>query len=275
MATFAITDNLDWTVSKRPLAYPMIDGSFQRIAEKVAVVRDDNDQFLGTVSPQYEIVQNEDLLSLINPMVAEGTLVIENVGYLNKGAKVFIQAKVNKEYQVIGEDYRSYITLLNGHTANASVAIGTTFTRVICGNTFACAYSDIGEKYRHQVGVTERVLETKAVINYVNGAMETYAKYMETLDSSRCTHTQFRAFLEETYGKDLDKMRNVERLNALFYEGAGNSGQTFHDAFQAVTDFGSNQSRKSSAGRFNYVNFGTGAAVNQRALRVALEMAAV
>jgi hypothetical protein len=43
----------------------------------------------------------------------------------------------------------------------------------------------------------------------------------------------------------------------------------------AVTDFSSNHSRKSEAGRFGYANFGQGATINQRAMEVALEMATV
>ena len=153
MATFAINDKLAWTVSKRTLCYMTADG-LQPWNEKQAVVRDDNDVALGVVSPEYELVQNEDLKSLINPMVSEGVLTIVKQGYLNKGARVFIQAEVNQEFQVVGENYKGLITLLNGHTGNASVAIGTTATRVICGNTFSMAYKDIGEKFRHSAGVT-------------------------------------------------------------------------------------------------------------------------
>lgn len=275
MPAFAVSDNLDWTVSHRALCFMGNSGELERWDERVAVVRDDNGKCLGSVSPDYETVQNSDLLQLIQPMVDEGVLTIENMGYLAHGAKVFAQAKINQEFQVIGEDYNAYITLLNGHVGNASVAIGPSATRVICGNTFAMAYADLSERYRHFTGVNDRVLESVAVTNYVNGAMATYSANVEKLATSTCTSVQFRNFLEATYSKEAAKMRNVEKLNELFYSGAGNEGRTFYDAFNAVTDFGSNQSRRDSAGRFNYVNFGSGSRINQRAMKVALEMAAV
>ena len=277
MTAFAVTNDLNWTVSKRPLFYTRNNGSTAEWSDRVAVVRDDNDHCLGVVSPDYETLQNADLLKLVNPMVEEGLLTVENMGYLNHGARVFAQAKLNKEYSVIGEDYKAYVTLLNGHVGNSAVAIGSTMTRVICGNTFASAYSDISERYRHSEGVTGRVLESTFVVDYVNGAMETYTKYMEKLATTRCTNAQFRSFLEEVYNKPVDKLRDsfVAQLNNLFYNGKGNEGRTYHDAFNAVTEYASNYSRKTSSGRFLYSQFGQGARVNNRALRAGLELAAV
>ena len=274
MATFAINDSLNWTVSKRTLCYMTADG-LQPWNEKHAVVRDDNDVALGVVSPEYELVQNEDLKSLINPMVSEGVLTIVKQGYLNKGARVFIQAEVNQEFQVVGENYKGLITLLNGHTGNASVAIGTTATRVICGNTFSIAYKDIGEKFRHSAGVTERVLESTAIINYVNDAMRKYSEYVETLADTKCTSTQFKQAVEQIYGKPADKLRDsfVDQLNNLFYNGKGNSGKTMYDCFNAVTEYATHYSRKNADGRFNYANFGKGADINRRAMAVLTEMA--
>ena len=275
MTAFAVTDNLDWTVSKRSLCFMGNDGELVKWPSKVAVVRDDNGKCLGAVSPDYETVQNQDLLKLIQPMVDEGVLTVENMGYLSHGAKVFAQAKINQEFQVIGESYKAYITLLNGHIGNASVAIGPSATRVICGNTFAMAYSGLGEKYRHHVGVNEKVLSSQAILNYVDGAMEKYGQYVDKLATARCTETQFRNALESIYNKDTKDIHNAKQLTNLFYSGKGNEGKTFYDAFNSITEFASNYSRKSVAGRLNYSQFGQGATINQRAMAVLTEMATV
>ena len=277
MPAFSITDDLNWTVEKRPLSFPGNDGSPVVWEDKVVVVRSDNGRPLGSVSPGYEAVQNADLKKQVQPLVEEGLLTVSNMGYLSHGAKVFIQARISQEFQVLGEDYQAYITLLNGHTANASVAIGTSAVRVICGNTFAMAYSDIGERYRHTEGVNDRILESTAVVDYVNTCMRTYSEKVEPLATARCTVDQFQDVLEKVYNKEISKMRNVEVMVGLFKEGTGhgNSGKTMYDALNAITDFSSNYSRKASAGRFNYSNFGTGVSINARAMEVLTEMAAV
>jgi hypothetical protein len=137
------------------------------------------------------------------------------------------------------------------------------------------AYADLSERYRHSVGVNQRVLDSKAVLNYVDGAMQTYAQKVEVLASAPCSASQFTKAVEAIYQRDAKNLRNVETLNNLFYNGAGNEGRTFYDCFNSVTDFGSNRSRKTDAGRFQYANFGSGAKINQRAMRVLTEMAAV
>ena len=268
MPAFAVTNDLNWTVSKRPLFFTGTDGQPVQWTEKVAVVRDDNDRGLGTVSPDYEIVQNETLLSLIKPLTEEGLMTIENIGYLQHGATVFVQAKIQSDFQVIGESYSSYVTFLNGHVGNKSVAIGTSAYRVICGNTFAMAYSDISEKFRHTIGVNDRVLETKAVSDYVTVCMDKYTQFVERMANRRCSKGEFHQSLEQIFNKRASEIKQIEKLDELFTRGRGNEGVSFYDAFNAVTDFTSNVARKSTKTQFQYVNFGTGNRLNQRALQV-------
>ena len=268
MPAFAVTDTLDWTVSKRPLFFTGTDGQPVQWTEKVAIVRDDNDRGLGTVSPDYEIVQNETLLSLIRPLESEGLITIENIGYLQHGASVFVQAKINAEFQVIGENYSSYVTFLNGHVGNKSVAIGTSAYRVICGNTFAMAYSDISEKFRHTIGVNDRVLETSAVSDYVSVCMDKYTSYVERMANRSCSKGEFHQSLEKIFQKRVNEIKQIEKLDELFTRGRGNEGVSFYDAFNAITDFTSNVARKSAKTQFQYVNFGSGNRLNQRALQV-------
>lgn len=270
-----MNDSLNWDVEQRPLFYSSSAGTPVLCQDKVAIVRSDNDNFLGVVSRDYETVQNSVLLSKVQPLVEEGMLTIENIGHLNNGARVFIQAKVAQEFRVLGEDYQSYVTLVNGHIGNTAVALGASSFRIICGNTFVMAYKNLGARFRHSEGVNAKVLESQEVLNYVNGAMEVYSKQVETLADKVCTIGSFHKAVEAIHGKELDKMRNIEVLNNLFYNGQGNEGKTYYDAFNAITEFGSNKSRRTVEGRFNYVNFGSGARVNQRAMEVLSEFATV
>lgn len=277
MPTFSVNDSLDWNVSARPLAFLGDDGAYHQVTEKKVMIREDNNQPLGIVSNNYEPVQNAALKSLILPLVEEGVLSIQNQGYLNNGSKVFIQLQVEQEYQVIGEEYKGYLTLLNSHNGSTSVAIGPSMYRVICGNTFSSAYKEIGAKFRHTEGVTQRVLTSTAVVEFVDNAMRTYAESVEKLANTNCTEAQFRKAVEAIYQKPVSEMRDsfVERLNGLFYGGAGNEGSSMYDAFNAITDYSSHHGRKTDSGNFFYANFGAGANAGRRAMEVLTEMAAV
>jgi len=70
-------------------------GEWEVDPSTVAVHRDDNDYRLGYVSTGYESVQNEVLLSKVNPLVEGGILTVENMGYLQNGAEVYVQARIS------------------------------------------------------------------------------------------------------------------------------------------------------------------------------------
>jgi phage/plasmid-like protein (TIGR03299 family) len=277
MVAFAMQDKLDWEVSKRQICVLGADGNFQPIEGKMATVREDNDKVLGIVGDDYEIVANSDLKKIIQPLVDEEVLTVSNMGFLNGGKKVFVQAQIAKDYQVVGEDYRGMITLLNSHDGSTTVSLGTTMVRVICNNTFTAIMKKLTEKFRHSEGVTERVLNTTAIVDYVDGAMRKYAEHAETLAGARCTNAQFKQAVEAIYGKEIKDLRSsfVDQLNNLFYNGKGNEGRTMYDAFNACTEHSSHYSRKSVDARMNYSQFGAGAAINRRAMAVLTEMATV
>jgi phage/plasmid-like protein (TIGR03299 family) len=277
MVAFAMHDKLDWEVSKRQVCVLGADGNFQPIEGKMATVREDNDRVLGIVSNDYEVFANSDLKGIIQPLVDEQVLTVVNQGYLNHGRKVFVQAQIAKDYQVVGEDYRGMITLLNSHDGTTTVSLGTTMVRVICSNTFTSVMKKLTEKFRHSQGVTERVLNTTTIVDYVDGAMQKYAEHAETLAGARCTPLDFARAVGQIYQQPVDKMRDsfVSQLNNLFYNGKGNEGRTMYDCFNAITEHATHYSRKSEAARINYSQFGRGANISRRALAVLSEMATV
>jgi phage/plasmid-like protein (TIGR03299 family) len=277
MVAFAMRDDLSWDVSKRQICVLGADGNFQPVEGKMATVREDNDKVLGIVGDDYEVVANSDLKKLVQPLIDEEVLTVSNMGYLNGGKKVFIQAEIAQDYRVVGEDYRGMITLLNSHDGTTTVSLGSTMVRVICSNTFTTVMKKLTEKYRHSEGVTERLLSTTAIVEYVDGAMKAYSKHAETLASAPCSPLQFARAVEAIYQKPVDKMRDnfVAQLNHLFYNGKGNEGKTMYDAFNACTEHSTHYSRKSKDARMNYSQFGQGAAINRRAMAVLTEMATV
>jgi phage/plasmid-like protein (TIGR03299 family) len=277
MVAFSVSDKLEWEVSKRQICVIGADGTFQPVEGKMATVREDDDKVLGIVGEDYEVFANSDLKKLIQPLVDEQVLTVSNMGYLNGGKKVFIQAEIAKDYQVVGESYKGMITLLNSHDGTTTVSLGTTMVRIICQNTFTSVMKKLTEKYRHSEGVTERLLSTTAIVDYVDSAMRKYSEYAETLVSAPCSAAQFKQAVEAIYGKETKDMRQsfVDQLNNLFYNGKGNEGRTMYDCFNAVTEHATHYSRKSKDARMNYAQFGAGANTNRRAMAVLTEMATV
>ena len=258
-----------------PLFLMGTDGNMKRAGFNNALVRQDNDAVLSVVSGSYEVFQNYDLYSKVKPMVEEGILTLSNLGHLRGGKQVYVQAKLNKEYFVVGESYSGYVTVTNFHTGTSKAGLGTSAERIVCENTFAAAHQEL-QKFAHINDGRAEFLDSKLVMEFVDRQMDIYSQDIEKIASTPCSADSFDQFLKTVYRKDkVSDVRNVEKLNNLFYNGAGNEGKTFYDAINSLTEFNTHHSRKSPEARFNYANFGTGAQVNSRAMAVALEMAGV
>ena len=273
---FATNAPIDWNVIEAPVSVTLPDGTSREIGNKKALLRDDDFTQLGFVSKSYEVVQNSVLKGLINPLVSEGLLEIKNTGWIKGGRLVFIQAQMAQEFEVAGETHQGMLTLLNSHDGSTQLSAGVTDVRVICQNTFAMAYSEMSTRLQHKLGVNERALGITETLDYVNTRMKMFQDAAETLSFAKATTAQVERVFRAAYGKKQDeKVRNWDELWALYRNGRCNEGATLWDAFNAVTEFTSHQSRKAADSRFAYANFGSGAAISRRAIDAALELAAV
>lgn len=135
--------NLNWTVSKRPI-YVMntpsdTDEELYTTNKFFATTRDDNNHILGIVGPDYQIVQNEELVYLCKRL--QGSDVkIETAGYLDHGRRVWVQMRGNAFDVGSKKDTNIPMTLFsNGHDGQWPLSCLPTSTRVICENTLNMA----------------------------------------------------------------------------------------------------------------------------------------
>ncbi len=265
--------SLDWNVLELPLVADLPNGEKLEVGNRKVLVRDDNYAQLGVVGKTYEVVQNSILNDLVSPLVSEGLVKVTNTGYLKNGSKVFIQAQMTEEFNIVGENHRSMITLLNSHDGTTHFSAGVTDVRVICGNTFAMAYDEMSTRLQHTLGVTQKALNISETINYVNERMRRFSEAAEKLSTTTASVSKVDQMIEMAYGKQPgDKVRNRDEIVDLFYNGRGNGGRTFYDAFNAITEFNTHKSRKTENDRFGYANFGTGASIARRAIDAALAL---
>ena len=267
---FFTSDDLSWTVSKRPLSFTF-EGETKTIDRRFAVVRDDNQTFLGVVGHDYEPIQNSSLLTQVEPLESEGLLTRENTGFLNGGGRVFVQSRFAEEFTVAGDETRALVSLLNGHGNGIATRIGLTCVRVICENTFVAAMEDLDVRITHHPGANDRVLTNTFVKDYVNDRMRIYSQSMETLAKTECSKGKFDTLIKEIYRRyELSKLKQYNDLEYLFRNGKGNNGRTLADLVNAVTEFNTHRSAKQVERRFVSNQFGPAAQTSRRAFQVAL-----
>ena len=270
----ATKDNLDWNVITRDLSY-QVDGQTYYVPNKKVHVRDDDNRAVGVTGLKYELFQNDDLKDFVMPLVEEGLLVIENMGYIGVGQKVYVQARMANEYTIAGEQHRGMITLLNSHDGSASLAAGVTDQRVICNNTFAMAMTDMSSRLRHTVGLYEKAAQISEIIDFVNERMATFSEAAEVLASTKANILMVDAMIEDAFEKPAESVRATNSIREFYRSGMGNEGKTLWDSFNAITQFTTHEAGKDAGQRFASVNFGRMAKINRRAMESALELAGV
>ena len=108
------------------------------IKDKVATVRTDTMQSLGIVSPNYEILNNEDAFDFLDSLVEEGAHFETAGSYGTNGAKNIITMST-EGMNILGDDYKPYLLLQNSHDGSKAVSISYVSLRVFCSNCLARA----------------------------------------------------------------------------------------------------------------------------------------
>ena len=127
---------LDWKVYQREV----YTDSGIRIDGYRANVRNTDNRVLGVVTERYKIVQNEEAFAFTDALLGKGVRY-ETAGSLQDGRKVWLLARLPKEYIISGEQISPYLVFSNSHDGSAAVRVAVTPIRVVCNNTLNLALS--------------------------------------------------------------------------------------------------------------------------------------
>lgn len=103
---------------------------------------------LGVVGNRYEVFQNEKLLELIETVISDDSKpVIDTVGSLYNGQKVFVSCILPDEILLPDSPIKQYALFTNAHDGSYAFTAKWTPTRVVCQNTLNLALG-MGESLR-------------------------------------------------------------------------------------------------------------------------------
>lgn len=109
---------LDWTVVQEP-----IYTNFNKLVEGYrANVRISDRKVLGVVSDRYKVVQNIDAFSFTDELLGKGVRY-ETAGSLQEGRKVWLLARLPREYIIAGERISPYLVFSNTHDGSGRVLL--------------------------------------------------------------------------------------------------------------------------------------------------------
>lgn len=181
---------LDYRVEKLPvkLVLPTEDGgdTYERGSTKAFVtMRMDRQLELGSVGPDYQVVQNVDAFrATIGPLVDEGVLQLETGGVLRDGADAWLLGRFDIARfgpvvrEVFADEVIPFALVKVNHSGRRNNEIVLTPIRVVCANTLGMAESQVDGGHakaaavRHVGDAEARMVE--AAQNLFGGIIERY-----------------------------------------------------------------------------------------------------
>ncbi len=161
---------------------------------KKVTMRLDTHEYLGVVSENYGVVQNEDAFKFIDTLVTgrmdydEHKPVIETAGVLGRGERVFVTAKFPDEIILDnkGDDrVEMYMVFTTSHDGLGAVTCLVTPVRVVCNNTlnFAMRHNAGKLSLHHTRNIMERLdLRERKNAEFAHKALNTYHIYKKSLE---------------------------------------------------------------------------------------------
>lgn len=231
---------LDWNVVQEP-----IYTEFNEAVEGYkANVRDSDRKVLGVVSDRYKVVQNADAFSFTDELLGKGVRY-ETAGSLQDGKKVWLLARLPREYIIAGERISPYLVFSNTHDGSGSVKVAVTPVRVLCNNTLNFALNTASRSF--SMVHTGNIQEAKDTLFMAEHYMDCLGAEFEELRRQKMSDAQVKEYIETLLPLEKDasgiQSKNILRLREdmkkRYYDASdlqkvGNNAYRF---INAVSDF--------------------------------------
>ena len=235
---------LNWKV----LQEPVYTDNKELIQGYKANVRDTDRKVLGVVTDRYKVIQNEEAFAFTDTLLGEGVRY-ETAGSLQEGRRVWMLARLPREFIIGGERISPYMVFSNTHDGSGAVKTALTPIRVVCNNTLNLALRTAKRSWSmiHTGDISGKIEEAKNTLLLADEYMTALGQEFENLRKIKLSEKQVLDYIkillpmEENYS--LLQKRGVEKLRAdmkMRYFDApdlkdvGNNGYRF---VNAVSDF--------------------------------------
>lgn len=235
---------LNWKVRQEPI---YTDNNLLIPGYK-ANVRDSDNKVLGVVTDRYKVVQNDEAFAFTDGLLGEGVRY-ETAGALLDGRKVWILARMPREFIINGEQISPYLVFSNTHDGSGAIKVAVTPIRVVCNNTLNLALTTAKRSWSmvHTGDVQGKMEEAKQTLFMAEKYMSKLGREFETLRKIELTDRQVMDYIKlllpyENEDNSLH-VRNINRLredmqrryfDAPDLKDVGNNAYRF---VNAVSDF--------------------------------------
>ncbi len=291
-----VAGGLNWAVREQKIFYAKGDpaegkGRPTQIPNRKALVRDDTEEVLSVVSDRYHVVQPEEIVGFYKDLIEDQGFVIDTVGALSDGKRIWALAKAGDGFSIMGQDrIENYVLAATSYDASTATIIRPTGVRVVCHNTLTYALSTSASPYVAVPHSTKPDWEAiKSQLGLIPGAQHQFEDEVNQLAEFQVDLESSLAFFKVILGKEavtvaddgkVEYSNNFKKLFALYEIGTGqelrSANHTAWGLVNAVTEYQDHVVKARNNGtRMNSAWFGQGAVRKARAFEQAKELAGV
>lgn len=235
---------LDWKV----LQEPVYTETKELIQGYKANVRDSDRKVLGVVTDRYKVIQNEEAFAFTDALLGEGVRY-ETAGSLQDGRRVWLLARLPREYIIMGDRITPYMVFSNTHDGSGAVKTALTPIRVVCNNTLNLALQSAKRCWSmvHTGNISSKIEEAKNTLLLADTYMTALGQEFEKLREIKLSEKQVLDYMNLLLPIEADftdqQKRGVEKLredmkhryfDAPDLKDVGDNGYRF---VNAVSDF--------------------------------------
>ena len=235
---------LDWNVVQEPIYTPFRE----KIEGFKANVRDSDRKVLGVVSDRYKVIQNVEAFSFTDELLGQGVRY-ETAGSLSGGKRVWLLARLPREYIIAGERISPYLVFSNTHDGSGSVKVAVTPVRVVCNNTLNLALETAQRSFSmvHTGNISDKITEARDTLFKAESYMDRLGAEFEQLHQQKVTDAEVQKYIEllipmesnatRTQEKNVNRLR--EDLATRYYDAPDlqKVGKNAYRFINAVSDF--------------------------------------
>jgi len=278
---------MNYQIEKAPL-FAKVDGEFISVPSHNLVYRDVDGVQLSVMGKDYRPVQVLEAYSVMDSLIEGGELSIETIGTLNGGKRTFIATSiVGDPLSVVpGDVMERYLLAADSYDGSLALTFASVATLVVCQNTLRAAMGEgrVRAKAKHTSGImsANRIDALRDALGIAKAEFEEFAEFGNRLAAIKMSETQVDDFhkaliLGDKRNSDVDDWSGQQRramgeLDYLYHSGPGQEIEgragTAWGALNSVTAWTShmkNHRRDVTTDRTQFVVFGNGNAVNERA----------
>ncbi len=184
---------LDWQVVQEPV----YTGLQEPVEGCRANVRSTDRKILGVVSDRYKVVQNSEAFAFTDELLGSGVRY-ETAGSLMEGRRVWILARLPREYIIAGDRISPYLVFSNTHDGSGSVKVAVTPVRVVCHNTLNLALSTASRSFSmmHTGNIRGKIEEARDTLFLAEKYMDCLGEEVEKLRRQKMTEAQVKEYID-------------------------------------------------------------------------------